>query len=71
MAHVMERAIFNSLLYYGVKVGLYSGDPKKLMDDLSVLKPTIFIAVPIIFNRMFDTINLKISKSNPVLKALI
>lgn len=34
MAHSLERAIFNVLIWKNVKIGLFSGDTKKLMEDL-------------------------------------
>jgi len=37
MAHVMERAVFNTMLNYNVKIGVYSGDPLKLMEDIEIL----------------------------------
>lgn len=47
----------------GVKIGYYSGDPLKLMDDLQALKPTFFPSVPRLFNRIYDVINQKIRDS--------
>jgi long-chain acyl-CoA synthetase len=36
--------------------GFYSGDPLKLLDDMQVLKPTIFCSVPRLFNRIYDKV---------------
>lgn len=30
-----------------------TGDPKKLLDDCAVLKPTVFCAVPRVFERVY------------------
>ena len=48
LAHVMERLNILHSLLRGCKIGFISGtDIKKyLMDDLFILKPTIFVAVP-------------------------
>lgn len=48
LAHVMERVNVLVALSFGAKIGFISGnDIKKfLMDDLVLLKPTIFVAVP-------------------------
>mmetsp|Transcript_3603 Transcript_3603/g.2353 ORF Transcript_3603/g.2353 Transcript_3603/m.2353 type:complete len:95 (-) Transcript_3603:909-1193(-) len=40
----------------GCKVGYYQGNPATLMDDLAVLKPTVFPSVPRIWNRIYSTI---------------
>ena len=52
MAHIMEKSTFNSCLYYGLKIGVYSGNVWKLTEDLKILKPTIFISVPWLFNKI-------------------
>jgi long-chain acyl-CoA synthetase len=41
---------------YGGRTGYYSGDPLKLLEDLQVLRPTIFPSVPRLFNRIYDKI---------------
>lgn len=38
------------------KVGFYHGDMLKLKDDMQILKPTIFLTVPRILNRIHDGI---------------
>ena len=54
MAHCLERTVFNTLLWKNVSIGVYSGNVKKLMEDLEILKPTIFTAVPKILNRIYS-----------------
>ena len=56
MPHVMERAAFNTMLYYSVQIGIYSGDMLKVTEDLQALKPTIFATVPRMFNKIYDKI---------------
>lgn len=63
MAHVLERMFFNAMMYNHVKIGVFSGDTRKLMDDLSYLKPTIFLAVPRILNKIYDAMKKKIDSS--------
>ncbi|CAA7405906.1 unnamed protein product [Spirodela intermedia] len=53
LAHIYERANQVALAYYGVAVGFYQGDNLKLMDDLAVLRPTIFCSVPRLYNRIY------------------
>ncbi|XP_078436220.1 long chain acyl-CoA synthetase 6, peroxisomal-like isoform X2 [Wolffia australiana] len=53
LAHIYERANHVALAYYGVSVGFYQGDNLKLMDDLAVLRPTVFCSVPRLYNRIY------------------
>lgn len=41
-----------SAFLLGCRIGYYSGDPLKLLEDVQILKPTIFPAVPRILNRI-------------------
>ena len=63
MAHVLERMFFNAMMYNHVKIGVFSGDTRKLMDDLKFLKPTIFLAVPRILNKIYEAMKKKIDSS--------
>ena len=40
----------------GYAHGFYSGDPLKLLDDIAELKPTFFVTVPRILNRVYGKI---------------
>ncbi|EAN33363.2 AMP-binding enzyme family protein [Theileria parva strain Muguga] len=56
MAHMFEKDFVNAVFYLGGKIGIYSGDVKLIMDDLQTLKPTLFISVPRLFQRIHDKI---------------
>ncbi|KAI0518635.1 hypothetical protein KFK09_006071 [Dendrobium nobile] len=53
LAHIYERAYQIALAYFGVAVGFYQGDNLKLMDDMEVLRPTVFASVPRLYNRIY------------------
>ncbi|KAK1430041.1 hypothetical protein QVD17_12510 [Tagetes erecta] len=53
LAHIYERANQIMAVHCGVAVGFYQGDNLKLMDDLAVLRPTIFCSVPRLYNRIY------------------
>lgn len=61
--HTFEQCFFIFSLFKGIATGYYQGNPIKLMDDLKALKPTIFLTVPRILNRVYgkiyETINSK------------
>lgn len=70
LAHVFERMCSSSCLYYGGTIGVYSGDPRILTEDLMILKPTVFIAVPRVLARINDQINLKLSKKSKLIQGV-
>ena len=41
----------------GAHIGFYQGDVKKLVDDIKELKPTIFVSVPRLLNRVYDKVS--------------
>lgn len=53
LAHIYERSNQVILVYYGGSVGFYQGDNLKLLDDMAVLRPTIFCSVPRLYNRIY------------------
>lgn len=56
LAHVLERAVFAIFTGLGSRIGFYQGDTLKLLEDVAELKPTLFISVPRLFNRIYDKI---------------
>lgn len=63
LAHMLERCCENAVYHMGGCVGFYSGDIKRLNDDLQALKPTIMPAVPRLLNRVYDKIHGEVAKS--------
>jgi len=55
-AHIFEQANFVFSISRGYSHGYYSGDPLKLVEDIQTLKPTFFITVPRILNRVYGKI---------------
>ena len=41
----------------GARIGFFQGDVKKLVGDIKELKPTIFVSVPRLLNRMYDKVS--------------
>ncbi|XP_033743143.1 long-chain-fatty-acid--CoA ligase 1-like [Pecten maximus] len=63
MAHVFERGMQIVSFMHGAQVGFSRGDVKLLTEDLQALKPTIFITVPRLLNRIYDKILLSVQGS--------
>ncbi|KAI8341217.1 hypothetical protein BC941DRAFT_510427 [Chlamydoabsidia padenii] len=56
LSHVFERLAQGVHVYRGAAIGYYQGDTLKLLDDIAELKPTVFCAVPRLFNRIYDKV---------------
>lgn len=56
LAHIFERVVMTALTTVGAGIGFYQGDTLKLMDDIAVLRPTIFVSVPRLFNKVYDKV---------------
>ena len=60
LAHVFERLMLLTAMAVKMQVGFYQGDVLKLTQDLAVLKPTVMVSVPRLFNRFYDLMQAKI-----------
>ena len=40
----------------GARAGFFRGDVKELMNDIQELKPTVFVSVPRLLNRVYDKV---------------
>ncbi|KAF9973169.1 Long chain acyl-CoA synthetase 7 peroxisomal [Actinomortierella ambigua] len=56
LAHVFERLCQATMISGAARIGYYQGDTLKLLDDVAVLRPTIFVSVPRLFNRIYDKV---------------
>jgi len=70
LAHSFEKLIFVYGLLIGGSCGFYSGDTLKILDDLQALKPTIFISVPRLFNKVYEKI-MAGAKDKPYFKQVL
>lgn len=62
LAHSYELAVEIFCTIYGYKLGYFNGDPRKIIEDVQALKPTLFTAVPRVLNRVYDGIMKKTSR---------
>lgn len=51
------------MLSYGAAIGYFSGDVKMLVDDIAALRPTIFIGVPRVYDRIYAGVIDQINKA--------
>ena len=55
-AHMMETLIFTLIMTHGRTLAIYSGNPRNLLEDAKICKPSIMTAVPRILQRIYDEI---------------
>ncbi|KAJ3405864.1 Long chain acyl-CoA synthetase 7 peroxisomal, partial [Chytridiales sp. JEL 0842] len=70
LAHLYERVTYAACLLFGTKMGFYRGDVALILDDLATLRPTLFISVPRLYNRIHDRILSGVSQASPLVQAL-
>jgi len=56
LAHIFEQLNFACLMCVGGRAGFFSGSIPLLMDDIAELRPTIFVSVPRLLNRLHDKV---------------
>jgi long-chain acyl-CoA synthetase len=60
LAHIFDRVAEETFLALGGSIGYWQGNPKTLLDDVSALRPTIFVGVPRIFDRIYTGVTQKV-----------
>ncbi|MDH5180602.1 MAG: long-chain fatty acid--CoA ligase [Gammaproteobacteria bacterium] len=70
LSHTFERSCgYYAPMMNGSTVA-YARSVQTLADDIQHLKPTVLIAVPRIFERIYDRLNDQLSKSSPIKRSL-
>eukprot|EP01071_Lankesteria_metandrocarpae_P004894 Lankesteria_metandrocarpae@DN3735_c0_g1_i1.p1 len=70
LAHAFERIVCSLATLRSASIGFYSGDTKLLLDDLAALKPTCFVSVPRVFQRIDQRIQETVAKQSPIARNL-
>uniref|UniRef100_A0A8C9H5C8 Long-chain-fatty-acid--CoA ligase n=1 Tax=Piliocolobus tephrosceles TaxID=591936 RepID=A0A8C9H5C8_9PRIM len=70
LAHIYERIMLLIFQALGTRVGYYSGNIQKVLEDIQELKPTLFISVPRLYNRLHERIFSSLKKKPTVLQML-
>ncbi|KAI5383451.1 long chain acyl-CoA synthetase 4 [Lathyrus oleraceus] len=60
LAHIFDRIVEEAMIWVGASIGFWRGDVKLLMEDIAELKPTIFIAVPRVLDRVYTGLQQKL-----------
>ena len=56
LAHVFERLVLMVMVLTKGRYGIFGGDVRQIKEDLGILKPDIFVSVPRLYNKFFETI---------------
>ena len=56
LAHVFDRLGVHTLLSCGGQIGFFGGEILKVVEDLQLLKPTVFASVPRLLNKVYDRV---------------
>lgn len=70
LAHIFDRAIEEAFICHGARIGFWRGDVKLLLEDIGVLKPTVFCAVPRVLDRIYSGLQEKL-RSGGLLKRVL
>lgn len=70
LAHIFDRSCEEMFLCCGGAIGYWQGDVKYLVDDIAALKPTMFIGVPRVYDRIYGGVLDKINAAGGIKKML-
>ncbi|VAI37336.1 unnamed protein product [Triticum turgidum subsp. durum] len=70
LAHIFDQVIGNYCISKGASIGFWQGDIRYLMEDVQLMKPTIFCGVPRVYDRIYTGINQKIQSGGLIAKHL-
>ncbi|GAM20428.1 hypothetical protein SAMD00019534_036030 [Acytostelium subglobosum LB1] len=69
-AHIMERIIVFLAYHYGGRIGIFCGDITKILPEIKILRPTLFVGVPRVFERIKAGVFKEISKQRPLRRSI-
>ncbi|KAK8799732.1 hypothetical protein WA158_006280 [Blastocystis sp. Blastoise] len=67
LAHVLERLLQTAILIDGGRIGFFQGSTNKILDDIKVLKPTVFTSVPRLLNKIYDGVRNKVKSKGSLI----
>ncbi|KAI9217240.1 hypothetical protein BC828DRAFT_361263, partial [Blastocladiella britannica] len=70
LAHSFEMYIQFIVLEHGGRVGFSQGNPRKIIEDMQELKPSCFISVPRLLNRVYDEVWSGVRSKGGITKAV-
>ncbi|OQR92922.1 Long-chain-fatty-acid--CoA ligase [Achlya hypogyna] len=56
LPHILEQLVHSIVISKGGAIGFAQGHTSKIPDDLATMRPTVFVTVPRMLNKIYDTI---------------
>lgn len=56
LAHVFDRLGCHTMLSAGASIGFFGGVIPEITKDLAILKPTVFVSVPRLLNKVYEKV---------------
>ncbi|GLC68457.1 hypothetical protein PLESTF_000693600 [Pleodorina starrii] len=70
LAHIFDRVSEETCIAAGASIGYWSGDVARVADDAAALKPSVFIGVPRVYDRVFETVQHRLSRVNRLRRSI-
>ncbi|ORX57910.1 acetyl-CoA synthetase-like protein [Piromyces finnis] len=70
LSHTLEQIVCFVVTYLGCRIGFYSGNVMKIVDDIAILQPSIFITVPRLLTRVYAAIKSAVEKGSSLSRNL-
>ncbi|XP_024391453.1 long chain acyl-CoA synthetase 4 isoform X1 [Physcomitrium patens] len=64
LAHIFDRVTEEMFVFVGGSIGFWQGDIKKVPEDIAELRPTLFVGVPRVFDRLTAAIQGRIAAAS-------
>ena len=71
LPHIFERCCWSFILNVRGKVAVFNGDPKRIVEDLQIIKPDFLVSVPRLYNKFVDAIKGGFAQLPPEKKAFV
>ena len=71
LAHIFELMAQQFLLVMGCHIGFFNGNVKLVVKDFEVLKPTIIIGVPRVYQKVYDKVHASVNSKCWLMKWLL
>eukprot|EP00727_Mastigamoeba_balamuthi_P008679 m51a1_g4433 putative long chain acyl- synthetase (670) ;mRNA; r:82843-86007 len=69
LAHVYGITIEMAIIRLGGRAGYFSGDVRAVAEDMAMLRPTVFAAVPRVYQRVYNAVMQELSRRSSISRA--
>jgi long-chain acyl-CoA synthetase len=70
LAHIFDRALEELFLHVGASIGYWRGRIDGVLADIGALRPTMFIGVPRVFDRVYAGVLAQLNAASPIRRAV-